>query len=151
MTFKKKGEYYTTIDKAQEVKPEIYLFEGQTPGQVMGQRSIQYVINESLQKTNIKKQVSMHPLRHSFATHLLEDGVDIYTIQHLLGHSQLRTSIIYLHVAQVIPKVAQIIRDYGSPFCENNSILKQHQQTLKALSICRTAQLGGHVEPRISD
>lgn len=89
-----------------EVKPEIYLFEGQTPGQVMGERSIQYVINEALQKTNIKKQVSMHTLRHSFATHLLEDGVDIYTIQHLLGHSQLRTTIIYLHVARVFPKIA---------------------------------------------
>lgn len=90
----------------EEVKPEIYLFEGLTPGHVMGERSIQYVINEALQKTNIRKQVSMHTLRHSFATHLLEDGVDIYTIQHLLGHSQLRTTIIYLHVAQVIPKVA---------------------------------------------
>ena len=89
-----------------EVKPEIYLFEGQTPGQVMGERSIQYVINEALMKTTIKKQVSMHTLRHSFATHLLEDGVDIYTIQHLLGHSQLRTTIIYLHVAKIIPKLA---------------------------------------------
>ena len=89
-----------------ELKPEVYLFEGQTPGHVMGERSIQYVINEALQKTNISKKVSMHTLRHSFATHLLEDGVDIYSIQHLLGHSQLRTTIIYLHVAQVIPKVA---------------------------------------------
>lgn len=90
----------------QEVKPEVYLFEGQTPGHVMGERSIQYVINEALMKTNIKKKVSMHTLRHSFATHLLEDGVDIYTIQHLLGHSQLRTTIVYLHVAKVIPKLA---------------------------------------------
>lgn len=89
-----------------EVKPEVYLFEGQTPGYVMGERSIQYVIKEALQKTDIKKRVSMHTLRHSFATHLLEDGVDIYTIQHLLGHAQLRTTIIYLHVARVIPKLA---------------------------------------------
>lgn len=89
-----------------EIKPQVYLFEGLTPSYVMGERSIQYVINEALKKTNIKKEVSMHTLRHSFATHLLEDGVDIYTIQHLLGHSQLRTTIIYLHVAQVIPKVA---------------------------------------------
>lgn len=89
-----------------ELKPAVYLFEGQTPGQVMGERSIQYVINEALQKTTISKKVSMHTLRHSFATHLLEDGVDIYTIQCLLGHAQLRTTIIYLHIAQVLPKVA---------------------------------------------
>ena len=90
-----------------EVKPHVYLFEGQTPGDVMGERSIQYVINEALRKTDIQKRVSMHTLRHSFATHLLEDGVDIYSIQHLLGHGHLRTTIIYLHIAQVIPKVAK--------------------------------------------
>ena len=89
-----------------EVKPQVYLFEGQTPGEVMGERSIQYVINEAVKKTNIQKSVSMHTLRHSFATHLLEDGVDIYSIQRLLGHSDIRTTIVYLHVAQVIPKVA---------------------------------------------
>ncbi|GLU57465.1 tyrosine-type recombinase/integrase [Dyadobacter frigoris] len=95
-----------------ELQPQVYLFEGQTPGQVMGERSIQYVITEALQKTDIQKSVSMHTLRHSFATarrtaHLLEDGVDIYTIQHLLGHSQLSTTIMYLHIAQVIPKVGR--------------------------------------------
>lgn len=89
-----------------EVQPKTYLFEGQTIGEVMGERSIQYVINEALKKTSIQKEVSMHTLRHSFATHLLEDGVDIYSIQRLLGHSDIRTTIVYLHVAQVIPKVA---------------------------------------------
>jgi len=89
-----------------EIKPQIYLFEGLTPGYVMGERSIQYVINEALKKTNITKDVSMHTLRHSFATHLLEDGVDIYSIQRLLGHADIRTTIIYLHVAQVVPKQA---------------------------------------------
>lgn len=87
-----------------EVKPQVYLFEGQTPGQPMGERSIQYIINEALQKTNIKKQVSMHTLRHSFATHLLEDGIDVHSIQRLLGHSDLRTTMIYLHVAQIRPR-----------------------------------------------
>lgn len=89
-----------------EIKPQVYLFEGLTPSYVMGERSIQYVINEALKKTNIKKEVSMHTLRHSFATHLLEDGVDIYSIQRLLGHSDIRTTIVYLHVAQVVPKQA---------------------------------------------
>lgn len=89
-----------------EVKPQIYLFEGQTPGQPMGERSIQYIINEALGKTSIKKEASMHTLRHSFATHLMEDGIDIHSIQRLLGHSDMRTTMVYLHVAQVKPRMA---------------------------------------------
>lgn len=88
----------------QTVKPQTWLFEGNTPGQPMGERSIQYIINEALPKTNISKQVSMHTLRHSFATHLLEDGIDIHSIQHLLGHSDLVITMVYLHVAQVKAK-----------------------------------------------
>jgi len=89
-----------------QVKPTLYLYEGLTPGQPMGQRSIQYIISEALQKTSIQKQVSMHTLRHSYATHLLEDGVDINTIQHLLGHADLIQTLVYLHVAQVKTKPA---------------------------------------------
>lgn len=89
-----------------EVKPVLYLFEGLTPGQPMGERSIQYIISEALQKTNIAKAVTMHTLRHSYATHLLEEGVDIQTIQHLLGHADLMTTLVYLHVAQVKIKPA---------------------------------------------
>jgi len=87
-----------------EVQPKLYLFEGLTPGQPMGERSIQYIISEALQKTSIGKAVSMHTLRHSFATHLLEDGVDIQSIQHLLGHADLLQTLVYLHVAQVKSK-----------------------------------------------
>ncbi len=89
-----------------QVKPKQYLFEGLTCGEPMGQRSIQYIISEALQKTAIQKAVSMHTLRHSFATHLLEDGVDIHTIQHLLGHADLIQTLVYLHVAQVKTKPA---------------------------------------------
>ncbi len=72
----------------------------------MEERSIQYIINEALPKTNVKKQVSMHTLHYSFATHLLEDGIDIHGIQHLLGHADLIITIIYLHVTQV--KIKQV-------------------------------------------
>lgn len=89
-----------------EVKPQTYLFEGLTPGEPMGVRSIQYIVNESLPKTSIQKNVSLHTLRHSFATHLLEDGIDIYSIQKLLGHSHIQTTIVYLHIAQVKPRLA---------------------------------------------
>ena len=88
-----------------EVKPLVYVFEGQIPGEPMGERSIQYVINEALQKTDIKKSVSMHTLRHSFATHLLEDGIDLRSIQLLLGHSHIRTTLVYIHIAQVKPRL----------------------------------------------
>ena len=88
-------------------QPELYLFEGNTPGHEMCERSIQNIMIEALKKTNIRKQVSLHTLRHSFATHLLEDGVDLYTIQNLLGHNQLRSTILYLHIAQVLPKSAK--------------------------------------------
>lgn len=96
----KLGNYLT------EVNPQVYLFEGQTPREPMGERSIQYVINEALQKTTLKKQASMHTLRHSFATHLLEDGVNIQSIQQALGHSDMRTTMVYLHVAQIKPNLA---------------------------------------------
>jgi integrase/recombinase XerD len=101
----------------QQEKPRVYLFEGNTPGHPLGERSIQYVINEALAKTSIPKHVSMHTLRHSFATHLLEDGIDIYSIQKLLGHSHIDTTIVYLHIAQVRPVLAHSPLDslYGLP------------------------------------
>ena len=52
-------------------------------------------------KTGISKQVNMHSLRHSYATHLLEDGINIVIIKQLLGHVQISTTMIYLHVAQI--------------------------------------------------
>ena len=89
-----------------QVKPKIYLFEGITPGEPMGKRSIQDIIKKALQKTGIDKKVSMHTLRHSFATHLMEDGIDIRSIQQLLGHSYIQTTLVYLHVAQIKPCLA---------------------------------------------
>jgi integrase/recombinase XerD len=89
-----------------ELKPEVYLFEGLISREPMGKKSIQYIIAEALKKTKIKKSVSMHTLRHSFATHLLEDGLDLQSIQRLLGHVDLRTTLVYIHVAQIRTKVA---------------------------------------------
>lgn len=88
------------------VNPTVYLFEGETPGNPMGERSIQYAIKEALHRTEIKKAASMHTLRHSFATHLLEDGVDLHSIQRLLGHTDIHTTLVYIHVAQIKTKLA---------------------------------------------
>jgi integrase/recombinase XerD len=83
-----------------QVKPINYLFEGLTKGEMMGEKSLQNIVNEALLRTTIKKKATLHTLRHSFATHLMEDGVDIHSIQRLLGHADIRSTMIYLHVAQ---------------------------------------------------
>ncbi|GAA0879149.1 site-specific integrase [Algoriphagus jejuensis] len=91
-------------------KPKIYLFEGQTPGEKYSEGSLQKVLKSALQKAKIKKPVTLHWLRHSYATHLLESGTDLRFIQELLGHNSSKTTEIYTHVSQ---KSLQKIR---SPF-----------------------------------
>tara|TARA_Y100000310_G_scaffold159627_1_gene159302 strand:- start:60541 stop:61362 length:822 start_codon:yes stop_codon:yes gene_type:complete len=76
---------------------EIYLFPGKNT--TLTPRNIQKIIETTGKKANIKKQVTPHKLRHSFATHLLSDGVDIRFIQSLLGHTNLNTTQIYTHVS----------------------------------------------------
>lgn len=78
--------------------PKQYLFEGSQPGQPLSARLAQHVFNEARKRAGIKKQLSFHSLRHSFATHLLEKGVDIRYIKDLLGHFSITTTNRYLHV-----------------------------------------------------
>ena len=80
-------------------KPKTYLFEGQEPGAAYSAKSLQSVLKQALQKANIKKPVTLHWLRHSYATHLLESGTDLRYIQELLGHNSSRTTEIYTHVS----------------------------------------------------
>lgn len=84
-------------------RPVRYLFEGQKKGQPISRETIHKVFKESCKRTGIKKQATVHSLRHSFATHLLESGVNLKIIQGLLGHSSLRTTSIYLHVTRFDP------------------------------------------------
>ena len=82
-------------------RPSVYLFEGQRSGQAMHERSIQHFIQTYIAKIGLGgKDYSAHTLRHSFATHLLDAGTDIHTIKELLGHSNLATTMIYLHLQQ---------------------------------------------------
>jgi site-specific recombinase XerD len=64
------------------------------------QRGVQWAVNEAKKKAGILKPMNVHTLRHTFATHLLEEGLDILTIKDLLGHESIDTTMIYLHVAQ---------------------------------------------------
>jgi integrase/recombinase XerD len=81
-------------------KPHIYLFNGKEPDGRYSVRGISWVMRETLKKTSIIKDVNLHSLRHAYATHLLEDGLNIVTLKDLLGHADITTTMIYLHVAQ---------------------------------------------------
>ncbi|MCL4538090.1 MAG: site-specific integrase [Bacteroidetes bacterium] len=80
--------------------PEKWLFEGPEKGKPYTVRSAERVFEKAAKKAGITKSVSIHSLRHAFATHLLEQGTDIRFIQELLGHSRVRTTEIYLHVSK---------------------------------------------------
>lgn len=84
-------------------KPEDWLFEGHQNGH-LPISTVQTVCKKARLEAGIKKEVTPHILRHSFATHLLEGGTDIRTIQLLLGHRSLNSTMIYTHVAQKIHK-----------------------------------------------
>jgi len=82
-----------------EYKPEKWLFAGQEPGSHITIRTIQKIFENSIARSKINKDVSVHSLRHSFATHLLENGTDIRYIQELLGHANTKTTMIYTKVS----------------------------------------------------
>ncbi len=91
-------------------KPKIYLFEGEKSGQAYNERSLQQVLKQCIIKAKVNKPVTLHWLRHSYATHLLENGTDLRYIQEILGHSSSKTTEIYTHVS------TKSIQKIKSPF-----------------------------------
>jgi len=81
-------------------KPTTWLFEGQNKGEQYSAESLQQVLKQALVIAKINKPVSLHWLRHSYATHLLEAGTDLRYIQELLGHKSSKTTEIYTHVSE---------------------------------------------------
>lgn len=80
--------------------PHIWLFNGKQPESRYSIRGLSWVMRENLKKTSITKEVNLHTLRHTYATHLLEEGLNIVTLKDLLGHAEITTTMVYLHVAQ---------------------------------------------------
>ncbi|QWG05568.1 site-specific integrase [Flammeovirga yaeyamensis] len=92
-----------------EYKPKKYLFEGEKEGNKYSRTSIAKILKRAVLKSKIQKRVTVHTLRHTFATHLLENGVDLRYIQSLLGHNSAMTTQIYTHVS------TKIVREIKSP------------------------------------
>ena len=93
-----------------------YLFEG-NDGEALSQRGTQWVVSQAVKRAGIRKEVHTHTLRHSYATHLLEQGVNILTIQELLGHAHIETTMVYLHIAkpsaQTVPSLLDSLYNQG--------------------------------------
>ena len=160
-------EYWATY------RPKPYLFPGRQPDRPVSPRTVQMVCQRALEASGLSKHVHMHTLRHSFATHLLESGTDLRTIQVLLGHHSFSTTARYLHITTAALKstrspfdglerpsrrrgpamtrprleVAEVIRSCRDAFLQRYgaSLTPEQRRALDDLTACRTAALGGHV------
>lgn len=91
-------------------RPRVWLFEGQPAGEQYSEASLQKVLKQAVLRAGVRRPVTLHWLRHSYATHLLESGTDLRYIQELLGHKSSKTTEIYTHVS------VQSIQKIKSPF-----------------------------------
>ena len=103
----------------EQERPRVYLFEGLKPGQQYSYTSMRNVLERAARSAGIQRRVHLHMLRHSFATHLLEDGYDIRYVQEFLGHTDIKTTQRYTHV------VNDATRFVKSPF-DNLTINKSN-------------------------
>lgn len=97
-------------------RPKDWLFPGPKEGSHITTRTVEKILENARQKAGIPKHITVHTLRHSFATHLLEGGIDLRYIQELLGHKSSKTTEIYTHVSE---------KDIGRIRSPLDSILKR--------------------------
>ncbi len=90
-------EYYKVY------QPKDFLFEG-TKGNQYSERSVQLILKNAMSKAGVLSKGSVHTLRHSYATHLIKSGIDVRVVQELLGHNDIRTTMIYTHITDIDKK-----------------------------------------------
>jgi site-specific recombinase XerD len=99
-----------------------WVFAGQYKGEALSARTVQQVMHDAVAKAGLEKKATVHTLRHSFATHLLESGTDIRYIQQLLGHSSIKTTMIYTHIT---PKAEKKIISPLDRLLPRNPVIKE--------------------------
>jgi site-specific recombinase XerD len=105
-------------------KPKTWLFPGQREGGYLSERTAQELFKQAAERAGVRKNVSIHSLRHSFATHLLEGGVDIRYIQEILGHANLKTTEIYTHVSK--KKISEVVNPLDRIYLQTGKVKTQY-------------------------
>ena len=101
-------------------KPKEYLFNGSKTGKAISLRNVQHLVHRNLALLGLtNKQYSVHTIRHSFATHLIDNGTDLHTIKELLGHTSLKTTSRYLHFSTV--RMNNVVNPYDALMNKDNS------------------------------